>query len=187
MTKTLQTGIGLPAPSQRGAGRPMLFAPSRSTRAFFFHRPKSEETDRQERSPGDMAEGRLVRFSTMKHKPPHGAHRAAGPRSKKTVQSQFTSFPHPAGQEGGMGKTDKSFRPCPVRWPRKRTSAMRKTGKHFAANTRVLCGKYSRTLRKVRRRPPHAASAGNGSHRRALRKAEPPGHANVEKGRRQER
>ncbi len=169
---------------QAGRFRLPLSAPQGPS---FFHRPKSDETDRQERSPRDMADSRLVRFSTMKHKPPHGAHHAADPRSKKPYNRRLQASLIRRDRKGEWTKRTNHSDHVPSVGHASGQAPCGRWGKHFAANTRVLCGKYSSTLRKVRRRPPHAASAGNGSRRKALRKAEPPGHANVEKGRRQER
>ena len=157
--KTLQTGIGLPAPSQRGAGRPISFASFRPTRTFFLHRPKSDETDRQERSPGDMADGRLVRFSTMKHEPTHGAHRAADPRSKKPYNCSLQVSLIRRDWKGGWTKrTNHSDHvpsvghasgqaPC-GRWE----NTLRQTLEYSAASTRVLSAKYAGGLRTPHRR-----------------------------------
>ena len=137
----------------------MLFAPSRSTRAFFFHRPKSEETDRQERSPGSMTGCLLVRFSTTKQKPPQSVHRAAGPRSKKPYNCNlqvslirrdwkggWTKRTNHSGHVPSVGHASGQA-PCG-----RRENTLRQTLEYSAASTRVLSAKYAGGLRTPHRR-----------------------------------
>ena len=55
-----------------------------------------------------------------------------------------------------------------------RQDAVRRAKKYFPQSIRVLCGKYSNTLRQVRRRAPHGATEESSPHHRPWRNAGAP-------------